>query len=398
MDSTEAPMVGAFEGLKEIAKEESRITVVSADEFAKSEPPPQEWLLKNSLPTGKTGMLVGMGGIGKSQLILALGVAVASGASVCGGAFQVDHDGSVLIFNAEDDQLEVHRRFRALVSSYSEAGIGKPNFSLQHLEWKKVEKHNSRLHFGFFAPGNNALCGPDGQQTELFNEVLDKAVQIDDLRLIVLDPLRRFLSGNEDSSEVVAGFIPIVERLSSETGATVLLVHHTSKQAAYKGSGHQFAARGSSALSDLVRWQVNLSAVSDPKKAGLPAEGDYLQITVSKNNYGPPQTEDVFLQRCDGGVLKYVHSSGHQDKHDKVVEMIVAFINDEFDKGRAYSKTDLRKSNVNLGTPLGQKAITGAVERGIELGLLTLVKRPNHKAKGKHPMDVLPAGCEHPAK
>jgi len=29
---------------------------------------------------------------------------------------------------------------------------------------------------------------------------------------------------------------------------------------------------------------------------------------------------------------------------------------------------------------------------------LKLEKRPNHKAKGKHPMDVLPAGSEHPAK
>ena len=119
---------------------------------------------------------------------------------------------------------------------------------------------------------------------------------------------------------------------------------------------------------------------------------------MSKNNYGPPQAKRLFLHRCDGGVLKYVHSSGHQGKLDSDVEIVVGVIKAEFEKGNVYSKTDLRKLGTSLGIPFGQKSVSDAIELGIESGQLKLVKRPNHKAKGKRPMDVLPAGRVHPEK
>lgn len=398
MDSTKIPLITGIAGLTEIAKEEPRLTVVCADQFALNEPEPRDWLLENSLPFGKVGMIVGAGGVGKSYFTLALGLAVASGISVCDGLFQVEGPGDVLIFNVEDDQEEAHRRFHYLLAAYRKAAAGKIDLSSQAVDLKKIEIYKSRLRFAFIAPGSCAISDSVGACTDLYHEILSEAKQVDNLRLIVLDPLRRFLSGNEDSSEVVAQFIPLVERLASETGAAVLLVHHTSKQAAYKGSGHQFAARGSSALSDLVRWQLNMTAVNGPEKAGLLADAAYVQVAVSKNNYASPQSGDAFLQRLEGGVLQYVHSSGFQDKQDDDVELVVQVIQAEFDKGNVYSKTDFRTNGKNLGISLGQKAVAHAIDLGIQKGDLELVKRPDHKAKGKHPLDILPAGGKHPAK
>lgn len=396
MDSTKQPFISGISGLTEIAKEEPRLTVVSADQFAVSEPAPRNWLLNNSLPAGKVGMIVGAGGVGKSYFSLALGLAVASGTAVCDGLFKVERPGDVLIFNAEDDQEESHRRFLHLLSAYRKAASGKIGLSSQVIDLKRIENCKSRLNFVFISPGSCAIGDPGGDHTSLYQEILTEAKQIDNLRLIVLDPLRRFLSGNEDSSEVVADFIPLVERLASETGSAVLLVHHTSKQAAYKSSDHQFAARGSSALSDLVRWQLNIASVKGPEKVGLSPGVDYVQVTVSKNNYAPPQKDNLFLQRCEGGVLRFVHSSGHQYKLDNDVDIVVAAIKAAFEKGNVYSKTDLRKIGKSLGISLGQKAASDAIDIGIKLGRLVQVARPNHKAKGKRPMDVLPAGCEHP--
>lgn len=370
----------------------SSLAIVDAGTFLQAPPPVRKYLLSSVLPLGEVGMIVGASGIGKSMFTLQLGLSVATGIPVCGGLYQVENAGAVLMVNAEDDQDEMHRRFWHLAH-----GLAMPLCSdavnCTVVPPPNISKNAAGLKFCSLKAQSASFLDEDGKASPLYEQVLDAARQITELRLIVLDPLRRMFDGSEDSSDTAARLIPLIEKLAKDTGATVLLVHHMSKQSAKQGTLDQYSAKGSGAFTDLVRWQLNIASLKKLGGTGLldDYKYGYLEVSVSKNNYGPPQTERLFLQRCDKGVLQYVHSSGNQGKVDKDVEVVVGVIQAEFNNDKVYSKTELRKLKEQLGMTLGQKAISDAIELGIEQGLLELVKRPNHKGKGKHPMDVVPA-------
>jgi RecA-family ATPase len=93
--------------------------------------------------------------------------------------------------------------------------------------------------------------------------------------------------------------------------AAVVFVHHTSKAATLNGfSDQQSAGRGSSALTDGVRWQCNLAGMSAEEAASKGLENDrrfLVRLEISKANYIPP-FPTTWLRRLRGGVLTKVDS------------------------------------------------------------------------------------------
>lgn len=84
-------------------------------------PPERKWLIEGVLPMGVPGMVAAIGGAGKSMLLLDLAVKVASTRSsnpipteALGGPL-VPEEGVAVMFTAEDDQDEVHRRLASIV-------------------------------------------------------------------------------------------------------------------------------------------------------------------------------------------------------------------------------------------------------------------------------------------
>lgn len=120
--------------------------------------------------------------------------------------------------------------------------------------------------------------------------------------LIILDPLSRFagLEVETDSAQATR-FVQAIERFTAVPGRpTVLVTHHTNKtsrregQARSSDSAAATAARGSSALTDGVRWQASLEP--ERRYEGAP---ELVRFNVVKNNYGryPPE---LTLVREDG--------------------------------------------------------------------------------------------------
>ena len=74
------------------------------------------------------------------------------------------------------------------------------------------------------------------------------------------------------------------------------------------------AARGSTALTDGVRWQLNLSRPTreSAKYHGIPDDerGRFVLADIAKANYLPPQHTEV-LERLAGGVLT-VRDASHK--------------------------------------------------------------------------------------
>jgi hypothetical protein len=147
--------------------------------------------------------------------------------------------------------------------------------------------------------------------TEYVGRLIGTAKSIPNLKLIIIDPASRFRGGNENDARDATRFVEACELVARKTGAAVLVLHHTNKGSMAQGADQtQAAARGSSAFTDGVRWQMNLATLTkeEASTAGIPEDQrfGYLSARVTKNNYAPPQLAPVFLKRTEYGYLQKV--------------------------------------------------------------------------------------------
>jgi hypothetical protein len=137
-----------------------------------------------------------------------------------------------------------------------------------------------------------------------------------DSRLIFLDTLRGFHSSDENDSKAMSVLTGHLRAIAARTDCAIVFLHHTSKALAVSGQGDiQQASRGSSVLTDNIRWQAYLAGMTADESQKLSAEdgaepigeekGYYVRFGISKQNYGSPFTEKWF-RRGKGGVLEPV--------------------------------------------------------------------------------------------
>lgn len=168
---------------------------------------------------------------------------------------------------------------------------------------------NSLVHNLFMYPlggeGRLLCIDADGTDGAGYKQMLE---QCQDARLIIADPLRRFHDGDENDSGHMTAVVDAFQRIAKKTGAAVLLAHHTNRNSTLSGTGDQAtASRGSSALTDGVRWQANLSGLSESfaDKLGVaPDERRYfVRFDISKSNYMEPIEPVVLRKVRDTGAL-----------------------------------------------------------------------------------------------
>ncbi|OQW86393.1 MAG: hypothetical protein BWK72_17405 [Rhodoferax ferrireducens] len=283
------------------------------DKYISTNPPPYRWLLKDTLVLGKVGAIIALGGSSKSQLLLQIGIGVATGIPIA-EHWEIGDPGGVLILFAEDDNDEIHRRFARVQHHLRLAGKGK--------ELTGIEK---RLYI-FSTVGTSALLTERASSGEVkvtvnVDRIVALAAQIPDLRLIVIDPASRFRGGDENKNEDATRFVEALEKIAKATGASVLIAHHSSK-ASYNSEvePNQGASRGASGLTDGLRWQMNLNrpSISQASELGVPKESlsRYVAATVTKSNYSATHAP-VFLERMDDGYLSAVSAAQAQQRAEQ---------------------------------------------------------------------------------
>ena len=122
----------------------------------------------------------------------------------------------------------------------------------------------------------------------------------------------QFHRGDENDSWAMTALVQATQLLAAKTRASVLLSHHTNRASTNQGTGDTAgAARGSTALTDGVRWQMNMSRLGPELAKAYDVapedEGRYLRVDIAKANYLPPQPPQV-LQRGAGGALSLVRT------------------------------------------------------------------------------------------
>ena len=347
-----------------------------------SDPPAREWLVTDRLPLGVVGLLAAAGGTGKSMATLQLAISVCTGLPWL--EMPMDKTGAVLMFSAEDDRDEIHRRLKTVIGLYSD---DVDPFDPQPFEPYKAAIAE-RLHvFDRVGKDNRLTAKLNGetQRTAFVRYVLEAAQQVPDCKLIVLDPLARFDGGDPNDNADSTRLIECAEQIRKATGATVLLPHHVNKGSLKDPASGQEAVRGGSGLVDGSRWVgllAGLRADQAKKEYGIDPEaaGQYVRFTTPKANYSAPW-EGTWLRRLSGGALVPCELQAVKDtrQEQKAEERYSAFLVKAKEMIRkAVEKSDpltARKLRAYAGTAgvfaMGDQMLRGCINRAIEEGEIT---------------------------
>jgi len=206
------------------------------------EPKPIEWLVDSFIPLGKPGIIAAIGGVGKSLSMIQLALGIALGGKWWGKP--ILQKGSSVIFAAEDDLAEVHRRIDAL----DPLGL-------------RFQSEYDVYVFPIPEQKEPMILLREEGITPQATELVDELKTIPNLQLVVFDPLQAFTTGNISSSnEVGQLWGSYCANISARLGVSCISVHHLSKSALSNDSddalSHRAEIRGASSLVDSVRFAI----------------------------------------------------------------------------------------------------------------------------------------------
>lgn len=354
------------------------IVDASIGNFLTTTPPPQRWVLGDFLPLGITATLVSPGSVGKSQLLMQLCYSVTTGIRLC-GHWPVGEEGSVLMLCAEDSVEEIHRRVHRI---HMQIGTGT---SAAH-----TAKLTSRM-FVRSVTGEDMLmtrlagAGRELVRTNIAARLALTVKQLEDVKLIILDPASRFRGGDENSNDHGTRFVEALESIVKETGATLLVAHHAGKGATREGPS-QNNSRGASSLTDGVRWQMVLTTVTEKHPAFKAAQaaqpGHYVEAALVKTNYTAPKPS-VYLRRETDGYLQAVSLVTAQPAVNQALAQLLQVI---ATSTLPLTAKDIETQFCGRGKPvaIGQRASRALTEQARAEGLT--------QGYGKAPLTLTKAG------
>ena len=261
-------------------------------------------VLKAFKRKGIVGMVVGAGGVGKTHFLTQLGLSIATGVPFL-GKYPIEKPGSVFMGLGENSDEDIHRLLRKTFKNMFHVD---PQMSIQ--QEQELETISRRFAVNSFTGMQASFIHKDYPTTlfEMFLNTLKTREPEEGWSCIILDPISRFLGADAETDNAAATqFISLLERITLELRGkpTILFGHHMNKSGVSGTNTDQAAARGSSALTDGSRWQVNLEKVlkESANKNDKIYEKDKILMRIVKSNFTAP-IPDQILQKDDNGVLR----------------------------------------------------------------------------------------------
>ncbi|MHB1758497.1 MAG: helicase RepA family protein [Leptospirillum sp.] len=225
------------------------------------------------------GLMIAQEGVGKSFLALEIGLAKATDHDITG--IGVTGPGRVIYFSKEDPPGIIEERLQSIrpFIKSDEAMARADNLEIVSLYGKPATLVSEKTMLN----------------EKLIRQIIKAGSGKD---LLIFDTLRKLHDLEENSSGEMKVLLEIFDRIALETGAAVLLIHHTNKSANLNGQqGDQSSARGSNAIVGNTRWSLHLETVKNE-----PEGEKRIKVTIPRASYGPEGGE-WWLERTDGGVL-----------------------------------------------------------------------------------------------
>ncbi len=180
-----------------------------------------DMVIEGMLPLGSLACMFGPPAGGKSFVALDMAFCVSQGIQWNG--LQVDQGAAIYI--AGEGIAGIAKRIKALSVKY---------------------ECNDPGQF-YLSSGSIDLA-----ESKSVQELLDQLTGKVEIKLIIIDTLHRNFSGDENSARDMATLVKHADKLKDQTGATIVVVHHSGK--ANKGD-----ARGSSALKAALDVEIKVS-------------------------------------------------------------------------------------------------------------------------------------------
>ena len=263
------------------------------------------------LPKKTCGMIIAAGGTGKSMLSYSLS-AIVSAAFNNINFFDNKQIGKVSIFAAEDPIEIIELRLQNFWATIPPA---KRQSFAENLNIYPILGENINL----LDSGKTAQDITDASQGS---------------RLIILDTLSRFHSGEENARKDAAQVMRSLEKIGIATGAAVLVLHHVSKAAVFNGQGDLAqAGRGSSVFVDESRWVAFLKNINEKEtnERGITKDvaRNFVKFGCSKINYDIPFSE-IWLKRGSGGILEAERNLINNNNFNKEIDNEKEYIEESF--------------------------------------------------------------------
>lgn len=245
-----------------------------------------DFIVDGWVPRGAVTVIGASGGTGKSSLAhnLAVKAAIDYGdkekkPTWLGAKINTENaKGLCVYFSGEDGPAIVHAR----------AKVYDPQGRAQRLMFQRTDFGEGVTIAGF----------------------LKRLSKLPDVPLVVIDPARKYLTGDEDDAGVVSEFFEAIEEFAITRNAAVLVVHHLAKGARPKHVSEIYdLLRGSQVFIDRPRVVI-----------GMYREGEYTVAGLAKNNI-PPQMGMIQGERLftrDAKTLELVPVPGKEGMRDFV--------------------------------------------------------------------------------
>ena len=224
-------------------------TIRTLDSFEASEMVLPEELIRGILRQGHKMLISGSSKAGKSFLLMELCIAIAEGKSWLGFPCR---QGKVLYVNLEIDPASCINRFMKI---YEALGL-KPQHADNILIWN--------------------LRGRAVPMDQLVPRLV-RRVQGKELSAIVIDPIYKVITGDENSASDMAAFCNQFDKICAETSCSVIYCHHHSKgaqgakRAMDRASGSGVFARDPDAQLDMIELEMSEDVRNWEAKKGATA-------------------------------------------------------------------------------------------------------------------------------
>lgn len=336
-----------------------------------TEPPPQSYVVEGLIPEPVAAAIVAPGSTGKSFWLMQLAASITTGMPFMGQ--EVKRPGSVLMFGAEDSSDEMSRRLHSIVREY---------------EWDGCRLDPDSLGERFYPISllgqDNRLTVHDGRDIvrheARISRLIRMAKAIPDLRMIIIDPVSRFRSGDENDNEAATRFVEVLEQIREETGVTVLCAHHSRK-----GSTGEDAddIRGASAFVDALRFAATLSKARPGKGLDEDEAKNLVRFGVVKSNYRT-DVDEQWMRRGVGGVLKPTEAPARptrsedakakgEERYQETLPLLRDLVKEKAEAGTPLTRNALRDYAGMAGIfRMGDQNLRGVVSRALEEKQLVL--------------------------
>lgn len=321
--------------------ERELLTTVFARDLER-ERPEDRWLIEDLWARQAVGVLGGSPKSLKSWLGLDFAVSVAS-ATPALDRFRVEAPGTALVYLAEDGLPQVRSRLEA-ICRHRALSIGDLNVAV-------ITERTVRL---------------DSQRDQ---DRLRATLEHFKPRLLVLDPLVRLHSLDENSSQDIARLLGYLRNLERSFDLALIVVHHSSKKA------HSQPGQSLRGSSDLHAW--------GDSNAYLVRKGEDVLLTLEHRAQRAPQPMLLRLASLDDGTASHLelHTNPTDHTRELPLESRLSTLLDR--RGgplpRTQLRAELRVNNHRLGETLSSLEKAGKIRRTPD-GWVLSVPQPDSRS------------------